>query len=1481
MPDQYTNPDIKPCAGTYSWQPPTSPDIGSLNPTKGFDSLVIDRGAFRNLYYNSKTDKNVIITVNSENLLGGEIYSPIRNSTRPLTINKPIRKANNNNVVLAPNAEVSLYKLSNFTDAKNNFNVSSIELEYDLSFWIGDQDILKNISSFFPSLTEKQKQSLANLVAKYAQSGTLSGESINIQDFVTGLSPNVVEIWSGNQVRQLSGANLGFQLTRVSAKSNILDEDPNPVTAKSSTNIDTGVSFNKVTVKFGSDDKNRDAYPKLNDILLRARDLFLNTSLVLVIKSIKIFAADRVNLQFADDKAQLPASAIGYSLYINGNFFPALQYASTINVSGGTIASSGTVAGSGFFTWPDGKITANNIHVKIYSPDSAFNTPGFAHSLNLHLSVLSFSVFGPLGDALGAGALPYFGVIIGPTPFLQQFIFYGTSKASSTNSVTLAFGQSPLRLNQGTYSLLIGGTNATVAQNIPILSYLQILNAKQDFYNIINNINIIEQDLDNQTQVVDNYKLRFVNQFGQTADSNSFSGSNQLLTTYFNAYDDLPNARYDTKQLVYNSFVSISNSKNRLYDLFTKSKPLVIFKLNTQTYVSSLYFQSGFISSTINSFVEDPVGILETKLVYRIYAVNKSSAIYDPNAKLNNQNTFKITTDPATNKNYLSIEKFDNTWTFDNVLTSGGLENTLTSVNSEVFVSGFLPDKNKTINNNILNGASKDYDFYCAIYAISTLNDDPTQYSLDQYTSLDFPMVHFSITSDFVLLLPFFYTISYQNGGFIRPQRDLGYIANYNDKDTNTYIVYDKYYGGKSFDNKNSYSGKFNLIDGFDGLLVCDFDSTLYPGVSTAFSVTIPPTKENTNEFTEVDFVILSEFNLQNVKISDENGYNVWNVTLDADKDYSNIDVKFEIDLIGADYQSLIKVVSSNFVKLTKITTLNREVLQSFYFPASGGTLLLRLYFKNTKSESKVQFSNVQFKQNSIKLFSYSYKEPGSADYGFYEDLPLQPTGFIGACNQFAMWLDLPSSGYTIFDASPTGSGLPINGALYSSTWALPTPFPKGMEVITKGTINDNFATGKIAHGVTPYKIFIRTGKSVSITSIDTKRHGVTNLIVTVTNALTSTLQNGIWQIVSEAYPRYFTYGNYMVTIDEQGNLQNLVLTNPSLYTSSEMLVLGQSQLFADNDSLALFVESPGSYALQSQNVNIINPISVKQEQKLRMKYCIFTAFAYSDNKIYALGIMPGGNLIYSETSTWDQTQALNISLIEGNPKASEITGTEINVFNDDNYNGLVSTNCPAIAKTNSTEVIVFYIYSASKKLLNSIAIYARVITANAPRPPVLLFDFQSYLKSAISKAGLSSFALDPINQLSIYTDEFTQNLYHLVFDCSNKVFIMKILYSFGVFNFVDVAMILGTYKDKKTSFEKVLYESIVSIGNIIVLNLNEKYENPYQINLSGSQKLGIVDYDGFFMGVQFLSGQLMKEIVFEKSLTVKAELRTIGVKPG
>ena len=111
MPDQYTNPTIKPCAGSFTWVPPTSPTIGGVNPTVGFENLIIDKGVFRNYYVLPNTDKSAhapLVIVNSTNSVKGDLYSPIINATRPLAINGSPVQGNNNNFVVSTEGDENL-----------------------------------------------------------------------------------------------------------------------------------------------------------------------------------------------------------------------------------------------------------------------------------------------------------------------------------------------------------------------------------------------------------------------------------------------------------------------------------------------------------------------------------------------------------------------------------------------------------------------------------------------------------------------------------------------------------------------------------------------------------------------------------------------------------------------------------------------------------------------------------------------------------------------------------------------------------------------------------------------------------------------------------------------------------------------------------------------------------------------------------------------------------------------------------------------------------------------------------------------------------------------------------------------------------------------------------------------------------------------------------------------------------------------------
>ena len=140
MADQYQNPTKKPCSGTYSWVPVTTPNIGGVNPIRGFANLIIDRGAFRNYWVLKNAanppkddEKNVTVSVPKGITTYGYSYSPVVNATRPLSLDIFVKEGNGDNfVVTTSSSEKFLEFIFNTTDASRA--LSCFQIEYDASY---------------------------------------------------------------------------------------------------------------------------------------------------------------------------------------------------------------------------------------------------------------------------------------------------------------------------------------------------------------------------------------------------------------------------------------------------------------------------------------------------------------------------------------------------------------------------------------------------------------------------------------------------------------------------------------------------------------------------------------------------------------------------------------------------------------------------------------------------------------------------------------------------------------------------------------------------------------------------------------------------------------------------------------------------------------------------------------------------------------------------------------------------------------------------------------------------------------------------------------------------------------------------------------------------------------------------------------------------------------------------------------------------
>ena len=476
MPNQYENPTSTPCGGGYTWVPQPvgvgTKGFGGPNPVLGFDSMVIDRGKFRNYYVPVTGAPAVTVTTNGDS--EGNPYSPIMNATRPLDLyTTAVKFANNNNFVGFSKKKDDSSTLIAFTFPSIDVfkPISCIEIIYDLSFW------QLNLPDNFTDISNCKA---VDLVGVYA----------------SGITTVIATVYP----------------TRIRAN----ESEPN---IQYSTGDNDTTSFQTIKIKTASDKTDRSAYPKFKQVYFRSN--YTPSSLAFALKKIMFFSADRVNLRFSTGQKQLPCSAIGYSMLISGTLFPASSYVSVINVSSGQLGFSGSTDSSGVFTWPtNDRLIGCNCHVKIFSPDYTTGSPGFAQSLNLHMMVLSFPTFGPLADAFGFPQ-PYYGVIVGPAPFVQQFAFKGTSGFGTTPTYDAVTLISNLKPTIGTYTV----TGIADADPFDILPLKDILTKK------------ISPSYEINSGSITSYTNIFVDQYGIETPSDPYSGMPARATTFLSAYD--------------------------------------------------------------------------------------------------------------------------------------------------------------------------------------------------------------------------------------------------------------------------------------------------------------------------------------------------------------------------------------------------------------------------------------------------------------------------------------------------------------------------------------------------------------------------------------------------------------------------------------------------------------------------------------------------------------------------------------------------------------------------------------------------------------------------------------------------------------------------------------------------------------------------------------------------------------------------------
>jgi hypothetical protein len=1434
MPDPYENPDVTPCLGTYTWVPTTPPNFGGFNFTRGFSSLIIDRGSFRNYWYKNLLEKNILVRTFSDNTSSGSPYNPIKNSTRSLALGFPVKIGNGDNVAISEVKSESLIEFDFLTDSQKR--LSCIQINYDLSVFANDENYNFDLNPPVPA------------VLVYGKTSSGAEELITTDVFK------------------------GLNLTRTRSTLN----ESNLVSANNSGSPDSGPYFVNFKIKIKEEILDRSKFPQYKSVIFKINPAIVSlpSSLVFVIKNIMFFTADRVNFRFAAESDQLPCKALGYSMAIDGTFFPALALGASLASAAGGVLSGVSVGTMGLFIWPSILPDNCNIDVKLFNPDFISNSPGFAHSLNLHLYIFTMPVFGPLGDFLLPGVLqPHFGVILGPKSFTQQWIFYGNS---NNNNLQLAVMNSALfKKNSGLVTLLQGEQAVGEVKQIrPLVSGFSSIVKNQPYYEQLG------------VSTTGGFKNDYVDEFGIQSQSETYNGSVPRLTP-FTALEPVANfPRTSKQQFAYSTF--LFETEPDLFNLFTESAPCLLFKCSSSSgFSDSIFIEPGFLYASLNCFSTDASGMFDTKLVYRFFLVSKDATPTptDPLTK-----TIKIQ-ESGTNDSSIIIEPVDRSWDFSNTLVTGNIVGDLNTVETAEIINQSLRTFSPF--------DGKPYDLYCGVYAMSSLNDSFSGYDLTKYSTLDLPTVTFSINNDFIIQLPIYYRKSYANGGTLQAQRDFGLKGRYT-SDKLSYTIITEKYNGSPFSG-GTYSGSIDSFDGVSGLLTF-VESSTAPSDKTKFSI------QAGENITETDYVLLVE-STSNARIN--SGEWVLSFSADVSAGGSNIEAKFEIDLVDRRSSNLIlKVLSSEFQPIfasvgdspaSKTCTANITV--PFFLPQSEGLLVVRILFRNkTASLATVSVDKITLEENTLEQFSFIPQQIRNYLIGFYEDLPIQPDSFVSGCQSFILKLDM-GSGTIIYDPQ---KGLSITGVIYSPTWAV--DLPENMEIQYNATQINKSRTGSIVNGVEPYKIFFRTGQSNDVKVIDTKRHQ-NGLIVTMANTKTNTSDNAIQQIVSESFFRLTTYTDKVTTPLSNLNLVELDLKNPILSKSDnnniQLALSGQNLNNANITTLLFNNEAPGYYSTQPSDGGTFMPINDPGSVVSKSANCAITTFDFKDDKSNNIGVTAGGNLIYSLNQSSSTSQATNFTLVEGDP-ANNSTNEELGNFDNlyissgvDNqyvFCGPAQVTFPGILLT-SQNCVVFYVFAKTNSLSSQAksnrdffnikpgtAIYGRFLSGARISTVFLVFDFEGYCEqNGGVNFGTNEFPI--INQITVCKNDIYSygESFNLVFDCAGKIFVARSVFTQNNAFTSGLGIVYGnleTSSDAAGSKFLNCLNNMVSNSSLYKFRYKDRSGIPkafYNKDLDFSQKIGFVDFDGVYMGVQFYIGSDIYEIVIDKSYVLEGEYRKIG----
>jgi hypothetical protein len=425
---------------------------------------------------------------------------------------------------------------------------------------------------------------------------------------------------------------------------------------------------------------------------------------------------------------------------------------------------------------------------------------------------------------------------------------------------------------------------------------------------------------------------------------------------------------------------------------------------------------------------------------------------------------------------------------------------------------------------------------------------------------------------------------------------------------------------------------------------------------------------------------------------------------------------------------------------------------------------------------------------------------------------------------------------------------------------------------------------------------------------IDTKRHQ-NGLIVTMTNTKTNTSDNAIQQIVSESFFRLTTYTDKVTTPLSNLNLVELDLKNPILSKSDnnniQLAMSGQNLNNADITTLLFNNEAPGYYVTQPSDGGTFMPIDDPGSVVSKAANCAITTFDFKDDKSNNIGVTAGGNLIYSINQSSSTSQATNFTLVEGDP-ANNNTNDELGNFNSlyiagaaDNqyvFCGPVQVTFPGILLT-SQNCVVFYVFAKTNslsaqaksnrdffKIKPGTAIYGRFLSGTRISTVFLVFDFEGYCEQN-GGINFDTNEFPIINQITVCKNDIYSygESFNLVFDCAGKIFVARSVFTQNNAFTSGLGIVYGnleTSSDAAGSKFLNCLNNMVSDSSLYKFRYKDRSGIPqafYNKDLDFSQKIGFVDFDGVYMGVQFYIGSDIYEIVIDKSYVLEGEYRKIG----